>query len=899
MKYFCFILQLIRKGLFQVLFLKFLLGCFWFCSCEDNIEQVSYSSRVEFNSEIRSSWTHSTRSMAGVDEMSSTVVALQGGAKTLFLHTLYTDSIASVFTEDYCDTTVLTRATPVTNANMYHKFGISAYSYIGSWSESRMPNYFYNVIATKNGNTYTLPSTYYWPGVSYKIKFFAYAPVGKGEYQLSGIDYPGSPVLNVRIPGDVSEQADLLVAKTEELNGNHGSTVPLVFHHAMTAVRFECGNDMQDGTVKSISLKNVYSKGTFNMGTLAWGPVNTPATFSHTLNKSTSGTPGEALTTDAQTFMMLPQTLPEKAQLEVVFTDNAGTDYILTATINGTVWPMGKTVTYKISSSSINWTYTLEVSQPSDFTYLGGTQKYSVTSYRQSSRGGEEAVAWTTQYSEDGIRWTDTKPVWLTDFTASGSGGSSAQFYDATVNAQNGTYDNSHTTALQNAPVRGNVSSPYNLSNQTNGGTTVQNTANCYMVSAPGYYSFPLVYGNAIKNSKTNESAYKTNRIGSSILSRFINHTGNDITNPYISKNAGCTPSEAELVWQDAPNLITDIKYNDTDNGNISFTVNKNTIQQGNAVIAIKDVGNNVLWSWHIWVTDEDISNVIEVTNYSNRKYEFMPVNLGWCDGYVQNYAERNCKIRFTAGNQCKEITIKQASSSIVIGGNNPYYQWGRKDPFLPSNGLYTNCSNKTWYNKDGVSSTNPPATEDFTIGIACIKNFILNPNVMHNQKLGQFFYNLWNANCFQIPSSEIEVVKTIYDPSPVGFKLPNSYAFTGFSVRGGRYLNQTYNIKGVWDNSLRGWNFYTNNSKNKTIFFSAAGYRSFYSGYRGNAPTVSPGEDYLSGEVYDVGTEGDYWMAEPNSSTSSCNLFFTSLKIDPKQTVYRSWALSVRPSRE
>lgn len=77
------------------------------------------------------------------------------------------------------------------------------------------------------------------------------------------------------------------------------------------------------------------------------------------------------------------------------------------------------------------------------------------------------------------------------------------------------------------------------------------------------------------------------------VLTSFINHRGRAITNPYISNNKGCTPTKAELVWQDAPSLITDIKYNGGKNGgNISFKVNQATIRQGNAVIAIKDGSN-------------------------------------------------------------------------------------------------------------------------------------------------------------------------------------------------------------------------------------------------------------------------------------------------------------------
>lgn len=880
MKYYRFILQPIKERIFHVLSLNILLGCFLFCSCEDNIEQPSYSSRMVFKSEIRSSWTSSTRSTTEVNEVSSAVTALQGSGKTLFLHTLYTDSIASVFTEDCCDTTVLTRATPVTNANMYHSFGISAYSYIGSWSESRMPNYFYNATATKNGNTYTLPSTYYWPGVSYKMKFFAYAPVEKGRYQLSGIDYPGSPILNVRIPGDVNEQADLLVANTEEVSGNHGSTVPLAFHHALTAIRIECGSDLQDGTVKSVSLKNVYSKGGFNLGTLSWEHVNSPATFSQTLNKSTSGTPGEILTTDAQTFMMLPQILPEGAQLEVVFTDNTGTNHTLTASINGMRWPIGKTVTYKISSSSINWTYTLNVSKPDDFTYVGGTQYYSVTSFRQSSKGIKEAVAWSVQYSEDGIHWTNTKPEWLTAFTSSGAGGTTAQSYDATVSSQKGIDDNPHVTALRNASPKGTKATPYNLANQSNGGATNENTANCYVVNAPGYYSFPLVYGNAIRNGKNNTSAYTTG-MGLYLLRMFINHTGNTITNPYIINNICCVPSKAELVWQDEPNLLTEINYNIGLNGGcISFKVDKKTIRQGNAVIAIKNERNQILWSWHIWVTDENINKMIAVTNNQDVVYNMMPVNLGWCDGYTITYAERSCRVKFTAGDKKEIMIIKQAAKSITNSGNHPFYQWGRKDPFLPSNGL--DNGNKTWYDKDGIASTSNPTRANLLSGSRCIKNYILNPNVMHSRNQGDdSYYNLWSVNNNSTSENNNTVIKTIYDPCPIGFKLPAVNAFTGFTTTGNS-TNIEMQLNGFWDVSRNGWFFYTNSTKKQTIFFPASGFR-----------------DNSTGELRSVNKSGTYWVATPKSLSAGRHFLFYSSAVYPLNYGNRASGHAIRPSQE
>ena len=854
-------------------------------SCEDDMDRPSLSSHVSFTSEISSTWTPATRSTANVGTPQGTVTALQGGSTPLYLHTLYTDSIASPSSDVCPDTAVLTRATPVKDDNMYGSFGVSAYSYTGSWSESRTPDYFYNATASKSGSgDYALASTYYWPGASYKMKFFAYAPKDNGQYVLSGSTHPGSPTIGVTIPSDVNDQEDLLVAQTAELAGNTNTAVALTFNHALTAVRFVCGNDMQDGTVKSVSLKNVYSKGTYNMGTQTWSDVDTPADFSQTLDKSTTGTPNEALTTDAQTFMMIPQTLPDGAQIEVVFTDYAGTDHTLTADIKGTEWPIGKTVTYKISSSSINWKYTIKINMPNEFTYTGGTLQYSVVLYKENGLGEKQSVPWTAEFSEDdGVSWKNTPPDWVTGFTTAGPGGETPQSYTATVSAQIGTDNSPHTTALQSAIEKGTETAPYNLANQT-GSSTVQNTANCYVVSAPGYYCFPLVYGNAIKNGTTNTSAYTSNKTGSNILKTFINHTGDPITSSYI-KNNNCQPSKAELVWQDAPGLVTDIKYEDTGNGRIAFKVDKNTIRQGNAVIAIKDANGTVLWSWHIWVTDENIGQTIEVTNHQGKKYKLMSVNLGWCEGRTETYAERmKYWIRFQSidpdGIMHQRRLIIQPSASITTGGNHPYYQWGRKDPFPPSNGLAN--TNKIWYDKDGNAHTESPQTENLSTGIACIKNYILKPDVMHSQYSGDNTYaNLWSADNNVYTANDENVIKTIYDPSPVGFKLPPSNAFTGFTTTG-NYTNNTSQINGEWNGSLKGWNFYADSSKSKTLFFPALGMRFYSKGGMGN-----------------VGSYGGCWSAVPYSQTNGRFLYFYSSSIGPLGNYDRMYGFGVRSSQD
>ena len=47
-------------------------------------------------------------------------------------------------------------------------------------------------------------------------------------------------------------------------------------------------------------------------------------------------------------------------------------------------------------------------------------------------------------------------------------------------------------------------------------------------------------------------------------------------------------------------------------------------------------------------------------------------------------------------------------------------------------------------------------------------------------------YYNLWSADNDRIDANDDVVIKSVYDPSPVGYSLPASNAFTGFSSTGG-----------------------------------------------------------------------------------------------------------------
>ena len=867
------------KYLFGICLLPVCVGC------NDELDSPSSSgSGLHFTATESVHREVGTRSSSGGDSLlSSGVTPLEAEGRTLYLHTTVTDGIEGAHLGK---DEALTRATPVNDMSTYGSFSVFAAFYQGAWSPaSQTMNFMYNVPVSLSGSVWSSQPDYYWPGRDYKVRFYAYAPIDAQFVPSRQDGVANDFYIKYIVSTDVSKQKDLLIAKSAEYAGNHGSIVPLEFKHVFTAVRFVVGDDMKAGTVNKVRLRNITSGGVYHPETGYVGKLvgqGIVKDFEQELNKVTDGTPGAAITAPFQTFMLPPQGFTDDSSvIEIVFTDDEG-EHTLSASLKDQMWNSGTTVTYKISTSSINWDYHLDVTGPSEYSYAGGTDVYKVTSYRRHHKGTEEAIPWTTEFSTDnGLSWSADKPDWLTDFTTSGQGSTASQSFNATVGAQAGTDTSPHTAALRTAAPKGSAGQPYNLSNST-GGVQVENTANCYVVGAPGYYSFPLVYGNAIKNGATNTSAYTTANSGSNILSTFINHTGNGITDPYITNNAGCVPAKAELVWQDALSLVSDIKYNSgTNGGNISFKVDPSTIRQGNAVIAIKDVNDQILWSWHIWVTDEEIKNTIAVTNRQNVTYNLMSVNLGWCDSNTTSYAGRSCKVKFTAGEKSQEITLKQASNSITTGGNSPFYQWGRKDPFLPSDGLAD--ANKTWYDKAGNASTLNPATEDFSTGIPCIKNYILKPNVMQSNASGDALYqNLWSADNNVYTANDNLVVKTIYDPSPVGFKLPASNAFTGFTKRSGTMYNPAQ-INGTWDDSSKGWRFYTNSVKDKTIFFPASG--------RYN---------YSSGVLRAVGSGGWYWLAVPGNQTNGYILGFNRTDVSSNGGFLgRGWVYGVRSSQE
>ena len=263
------------------------------------------------------------------------------------------------------------------------------------------------------------------------------------------------------------------------------------------------------------------------------------------------------------------------------------------------------------------------------------------------------------------------------------------------------------------------------------------------------------------------------------------------------------------------------------------------------------------IWSWHIWVTDRDLTPV-EVTNFQNVTYKFMPVNLGWCGFGNEWYAPRDVKARLKqAGGKSVELAFKQkqevlANDYDIKNGNNPYFQWGRKDPMLPGNGI--GDADKTCYPgspeykfKYGSEGLN---TND-------IKEYIRNPHKFNiNSIMDGKYLNLWSTDNDKTDANDEVVIKSVYDPSPVGYSLPASNAFTGFTTTGGNvgspppaipFSPDKINAKSPFD---KGWYFYTKkNKQGETLFFQASGWRYFD-----------------TGSLDRVTSFGFYWVAIPTT---------------------------------
>ena len=248
------------------------------------------------------------------------------------------------------------------------------------------------------------------------------------------------------------------------------------------------------------------------------------------------------------------------------------------------------------------------------------------------------------------------------------------------------------------------------------------------------------------------------------------------------------------------------------------------------------------------------------------------------------------------AGGKSADLTFSQKQEVLntdydIKNGNNPYYQWGRKDPMLPGDGITVgDGKDKTCYTTDDRYQF---AYKDHgePLNTADINEYIRNPHKFNiNGKMDGQYYNLWSTDNAKTDANDDKVIKSVYDPSPVGYSLPASNAFTGFTTTGQNASDwpnpltpetkAKFNVKGDFD---KGWYFYTKPNKQGNIFFFPS------CGCRHSD----------TGSLYYVTTHGFCWFAGPYDRHCGRSLLFDSSDVLPLTYHGRSYGLSVRSAEE
>lgn len=214
--------------------------------------------------------------------------------------------------------------------------------------------YYMDDVATKTGTNWVPSKVYYWPGSNRQLRFLAWAPTDASFQSVP--NNPNATTLQYTTPAEAKNQRDIVAAATGFISNpsNDATCTPvgLQFKHLCTAVIIKTGEQMTAGTIKSVSLKGVKNSGTYNMVSSVWTLNGTTTNFTISPNQATTSTTpnGTNLNAGESTFMLLPQTLGADSKLEVAVHDNiSGNDRILSASLKDAVWPMGKTVTYRLS----------------------------------------------------------------------------------------------------------------------------------------------------------------------------------------------------------------------------------------------------------------------------------------------------------------------------------------------------------------------------------------------------------------------------------------------------------------------------------------------------------------------------------------------------------------------
>lgn len=270
------------------------------------------------------------------------------------------------------------------------------------------------------------------------------------------------------------------------------------------------------------------------------------------------------------------------------------------------------------------------------------------------------------------------------------------------------------------------------------------------------------------------------------------------------------TVAKAALLWetwnnQEAVTANSVIASVDCVDGFITFST-PSTLKPGNALIAALDANDEVLWSWHIWIPATPITDAVG-ENYSVKPA--MSRNLG---ALVDTPAVLD--------------PVATVESFGLL------YQWGRKDPF-PGLGVVSGTGAITVAGTEMTSQVGPVTVEEA----------IKNPTVYITKS--ETSKDWLPAITDEVGLLWGETEKSVYDPCPVGYMLPERNKSCGF-----------------WDGNLVDRDYFAVDSENccytvGTMIFPLSGYIDEGTEGQKKAGTRS----LVWSARWDSGTENGYGM--------------------------------------
>ena len=275
-------------------------------------------------------------------------------------------------------------------------------------------------------------------------------------------------------------------------------------------------------------------------------------------------------------------------------------------------------------------------------------------------------------------------------------------------------------------------------------------TANCYIVSKAGTYSFPAYKGNSWDS------------VGS--------------------------VAKVEVLWEsfgwdsepDKGDLIKGVSYQTDSWGDTKIYFKTSDLvyySSGNAAIAAKDASGEILWSWHIWLTDQPREQ-----KYANNAGTMMDRNLGaTCGG----------------GGDDNSLGL--------------LYQWGRKDPFLGSSSRF--------YAAEALSTIEWPSSVPSGYDTGTIEYAVQHPTTFIS--MGSYNQDWLYTGSSNVDYTRWQSNKTIYDPCPAGWRVPDGGP-------DGVWAKAGITLDGNYDAAYCGMTFENNGGE---LWYPAAGDRFCSSG--------------------------------------------------------------------